>query len=239
MKQARMIGLIAAGSLPLASCGSADTQPTSQSARSYDSVATQSVDSRSPTAVPNNGTVDLQLVPGSMPLSAFWQIMNAPASIHEYEVEAQEQALAAELRKLSDEDLVAFKMTYDQVMNEAYTWDLWAAAYFVCGGCSDDGFTYFRNWLIGRGEHAFFNAMQDPDSLAIFDMDGEFDIAMSCEWDLLPSMVWDQRHAHGPDFYDQLPDRPYKSDPSGEEFDEDDFEAMKARFPKLAKVIDE
>lgn len=239
MKQARMFGLIAAGTLPLASCGSADTQPNSQSSRSYESGATQSADSRSPTAVPHNGTVDLQLVPGSMELSKFWQIMNVPASIHEYEVEEQELALAAELRKLSDEELVAFKLTYDQVMDEAYSWDLWAAAYFVCGGCSDDGFTYFRNWLIGRGEHAFFNAMQDPDSLAIFDMEGEFDIAMSCEWDLLPSKVWGQRHRDGPDFYDQLPDRPYKSDPSGEEFDEDDFEAMKARFPKLAKVIDE
>jgi hypothetical protein len=29
--------------------------------------------------------------------------------------------------------------------------DQWGAAYLANGGCSDDGFDYFRGWLIGQG----------------------------------------------------------------------------------------
>lgn len=43
--------------------------------------------------------------------------------------------------------------------------DLWAAVYAICGGCSDDGFAYFREWLIGRGQAAVLAAVRDPESL--------------------------------------------------------------------------
>ena len=33
-------------------------------------------------------------------------------------------------------------------------------------GCSDDGFDYFRGWLIARGRQAFDQAVADPDALA-------------------------------------------------------------------------
>ena len=36
-------------------------------------------------------------------------------------------------------------------MDDSYRWDLWGAAYLANGGCSDDGFDYFRGWLIGQG----------------------------------------------------------------------------------------
>jgi hypothetical protein len=28
---------------------------------------------------------------------------------------------------------------------------MWVAAYLMNGGCSDDGFDYFRGWLIAQG----------------------------------------------------------------------------------------
>lgn len=34
------------------------------------------------------------------------------------------------------------------------------------GGCSDDGFEYFRAWLISRGKKVYEKAMADPDTLA-------------------------------------------------------------------------
>lgn len=43
---------------------------------------------------------------------------------------------------------------------------LWAAAYVINGGCSDDGFDYFRGWLIAQGRDVFLKALADPDSLA-------------------------------------------------------------------------
>lgn len=36
----------------------------------------------------------------------------------------------------------------------------------MCGGCSDDGFDYFRYWLISRGEAVYKAAVSNPDSLA-------------------------------------------------------------------------
>ena len=43
---------------------------------------------------------------------------------------------------------------------------LWTAASLMCDGCSDDGFTDFRAWLIAQGKDAYMSALADPDSLA-------------------------------------------------------------------------
>jgi len=50
-------------------------------------------------------------------------------------------------------------------MDRAYDHDLWGAAYLLNGGCSDDGFDYFRGWLIGQGQEVYENALRDPQSL--------------------------------------------------------------------------
>jgi hypothetical protein len=51
-------------------------------------------------------------------------------------------------------------------MARSYVAQLWAAAFVINGGCSDDGFEYFRGWLITRGREVFERALADPDSLA-------------------------------------------------------------------------
>jgi hypothetical protein len=35
----------------------------------------------------------------------------------------------------------------------------------INGGCSDDGFDYFRGWLLTQGREAFERALVDPDSV--------------------------------------------------------------------------
>ena len=47
-------------------------------------------------------------------------------------------------------------------MAESYRWDLWAVAYVANGGASDDGFDYFRGWLLTRGRARFESALRDP-----------------------------------------------------------------------------
>ncbi|MDB5805516.1 MAG: hypothetical protein JWN73_2838 [Betaproteobacteria bacterium] len=39
-------------------------------------------------------------------------------------------------------------------------------AYLVNSGCSDDGFEYFRCWLIGQGGAYFEAALKDPERAA-------------------------------------------------------------------------
>lgn len=41
-----------------------------------------------------------------------------------------------------------------------------AAASLILGGCSDDGFEYFRGRLIAQGREVFERSVADPDSLA-------------------------------------------------------------------------
>jgi len=81
-------------------------------------------------------------------------------------LDEQEKVLAAELGKLSPEEIVDFNERFYELHASAYVWKLWGAAYWLGGGCGDDGFTDFRATLISLGEKRFKQAVKDPDSLA-------------------------------------------------------------------------
>lgn len=95
----------------------------------------------------------------------FWSIVERSAPNAGNQAR-QEGALRDILAGLPVEDLVAWQAAYDAKRVAAYSWDLWGAAYVIHGGASDDGFDYFRNWLISRGKRVFESAIADPDSLA-------------------------------------------------------------------------
>jgi hypothetical protein len=63
-------------------------------------------------------------------------------------------------------DIVATQQILWDLMADSYRTPLWAAAYTINGGCSDDGFDYFRGWLITQGRTAHEQAAADPDTLA-------------------------------------------------------------------------
>ncbi|MEO8301058.1 MAG: DUF4240 domain-containing protein, partial [Rhizomicrobium sp.] len=96
----------------------------------------------------------------------FWKIIESAKQAAGSDTEARVDALRSVLGKLTPADLQAFQNHYDQQIQAAYRWDLWAAAYIINGGCSDDGFRYFRDWLISEGRPVFEAALKDPDSLA-------------------------------------------------------------------------
>ncbi len=67
-------------------------------------------------------------------------------------------------------DIAAFDAAFGRQIERAYRWDLWGAAYVAEGGASDDGFLYFRIWLVSKGRRNFESVLSDPDSLAILDL---------------------------------------------------------------------
>lgn len=69
------------------------------------------------------------------------------------------------LTPLSEEELFGFRYWWIYLCHLSYKQDLWAVAYVVLGGCSDDGFDYFRFWLIAQGRKVFYDALDDADSL--------------------------------------------------------------------------
>jgi hypothetical protein len=73
---------------------------------------------------------------------------------------------AADLAARDPEEIVAWGRHLDKVMVASGTQDLWAAAYLINGGCSEDGFDGFRGWLIAHGRDAVARSVREPDSLA-------------------------------------------------------------------------
>ena len=79
------------------------------------------------------------------------------------------------------EDVVDFDHILNGLLGDAYTYDLWGAAYLINAGASDDGFEYFRGWLIAQGKDVFTAALRDPDSLATVIDPNEHDNDAECE----------------------------------------------------------
>ncbi|MFF1869770.1 DUF4240 domain-containing protein [Kitasatospora herbaricolor] len=108
-----------------------------------------------------------------MDTDTFWGLL-ADARARAYTEEQQAEKLTDLLAALPPEEIVAFERRYSGYHDRAYTWRLWAAGYVVNGGCSDDGFHYFRDWLIARGRACYEQALADPDGLAdMFWAEGE------------------------------------------------------------------
>ncbi|WP_298168190.1 DUF4240 domain-containing protein [Novosphingobium sp.] len=96
---------------------------------------------------------------------AFWTLVDQSAKFED-EPEAQIVALRSSLSRLPQERIADFERVFDQVMRRSYSWDLWGAASVANGGASDDGFEYFRCWLISKGRKTFEAVLANPDSLA-------------------------------------------------------------------------
>jgi len=109
--------------------------------------------------------------------------------------------LDIELSKLAEEELFGYKYWWDHFHLQSYNQALWAVAYVVMGGCSDDAFDYFRYWLITRGKAVYMNAIKDADSLC-----GEFEKLADdecVEWEdvcYVPYDVFEKKF--NKDFYD-------------------------------------
>ncbi|HEX4611245.1 MAG TPA: DUF4240 domain-containing protein [Urbifossiella sp.] len=104
----------------------------------------------------------------------FWDHVRA-ARPRRYDPDAHAEALAGRLAKLPEGEILDFVHHWAAASARAYRRDLWAAAYLINAGCSDDGFQYFRWWLVLQGRETFDAALVDPDTLADI-LDGETDM---------------------------------------------------------------
>lgn len=140
------------------------------------------------------------------------------------------------LQGLTENELVDFSVQLALLRDKAYDWNLWAAAYIINGGCSDDGFIDFRTGLVYQGKEVFESALKNPDSLV--------DLAQApelIEYELFayaPEYVFEERETADVDLgdlvYEKLYELPKVNSPHGEEWDEEDEDELRRRFPKLA-----
>jgi hypothetical protein len=76
------------------------------------------------------------------------------------------EALTDHLATLTEQDILEYYERFEKMREALYRYDLWAAAYLIGGGCSDDGFIDFRTGLIAQGREWYQKAAASPDSLA-------------------------------------------------------------------------
>ena len=105
----------------------------------------------------------------------FWDLI-AVACKHDAEEDFTDEwglPLVEQLMTLPPADVVRFDRWFQEKTNALYTYDHWGAAYFINGGASDDGFYYFRCWLVGMGKQIYEAALKDPDTLADVVLDAD------------------------------------------------------------------
>ncbi len=153
----------------------------------------------------------------------FWTIIKLTKDNSGGDYERQQQELSKELSKLTPEEVILFSNRFRHFRGEANSWALWGAIYIINGGCGDDSFNDFREWVIGQGKDFYYNTVKDPETL--------IDKKIPDEWEGLgyvPATVFERLTGQ------QMP-YPYKEnfDTTGDPWEEDGDD-LKLRFPKLS-----
>lgn len=166
-----------------------------------------------------------------MNIDQFWATIEASRSrVSATEPDGNMARQAEELRKLlsrlSPEEVSQFDEHFTRLLDEAYTWELWGAAFVMGQGCSDDGFADFRSWLISMGRGVYERALADPDSLVAAASLPEVEDFFFEEFPSVPEEV------HAGMTGKEIPgySGPRPKEPRGEKWEEGDLER---RFPKL------
>lgn len=155
------------------------------------------------------------------------------------DADAVASAATALLATRPPAEIVAAQQILWDLLTHSYRNPLWAAAYLINGGCSDDGFDYFRGWLLTCGRPVFESALADPDSLAASPAvvaAAESGAELECEAAL--HIAWD---AHLAATGMKLPEDAFtidypELDPDWD-FDFDDGAELAARLPRLAALF--
>lgn len=158
----------------------------------------------------------------------FWEIIEQAKTLAADDVEQRPATLKQLLMDQTAEHIQRFDQTYHEKLVEAYRWELWGAAYVIQGGCSDDSFDYFRDFLISEGQQAFEAALKSPDGLAQIDLpdDVELEDFRYAIGDAYEAVTGQELPAHTVSF---------PAEPAGQAWTEDQLETL---YPQLCAKYD-
>lgn len=141
--------------------------------------------------------------------------------------EEQSEKLTNLLAALPPQEIVGFAQQLHERLTEAYRWDLWGAAYLINGGCSDDGFEYFRGWVISQGQEFYESVLANPERAADkINNDADY---FECE-DILYASLQAYEKVTGR----EMPhlDLKYPDEPEGDPWTEEDLDEL---YPSLSE----
>ncbi len=165
----------------------------------------------------------------------FWDIIELSLK-NSHDIDEQESFLASHLETMSPQEMISFKLRVAQLSSCIHTSEMWCAGYLMNGGCSDDGFDYFKAWVISRGKDMYYKAKANPDNLAdcIEDPDLNF-----YEFENLDYLAIDAfENKTGEDPWDYLPDNENLNQEIEFNWDEDNDESMKSLCPRIFDKVE-
>lgn len=172
----------------------------------------------------------------------FWAIVQKAVDEAGDDEDEYLEVVMHELSKLSLKEMVGFRLRTDKLLYDSYTSEMWCAGYLMNGGCSDDGFEYFRLWVISRRRKVYEAALANPDNLIDYIAeDAEVDFF---EFELFWYAAIDAfEEATEADLYDYIDDDNFTTRegnyPNFEfNWDEEDPESMKKLCPRLFERFD-
>ncbi len=158
------------------------------------------------------------------------------------------QSLTDCLAAGAEQDILQYQERFDDLHAALYRWDVWAGAYLIGGGCSDDGFIDFRAGLIAQGRDWYERAAASPDNLA--DHPAVVGAAGPSQTSPLfdelvnyaAARAFDRVTGTRDGFYDAWthyrgPRVHGSHRPAGEGFDFDDTHEMRGRLPRLSAIL--
>ena len=155
----------------------------SQTANSNSEPSTDSIE-----AAPRINLDSIHFMPTGEMLDeeSYWKIIENSLKESTNE-EDQEIFITSALEQLSPKEMIGFRLRTDKLMFDSYTSNLWCANYIISNGAAEDGFDYFRCWLISRGKEAYYKTQENPDYLVnlvgnepnIYDFEGFWYVAMN------------------------------------------------------------
>ena len=168
--------------------------------------------------------------PNAMEEEEFWNLIDE--SLKQSEDYAGQMTFL--IQKLSGEShlkIIEFHNRFQQVLNEVYTWEVWALAYVINGGCGDDTFHDFTGYLISLGRDRFRVIRDHPDDLAKLDVDP----TGVPEWEGFTYISMD---AYKIRTAASIPPAVPALELKGEQWDEDDLNYFKKTLPQVWKKFD-
>lgn len=157
-----------------------------------------------------------------MDYDRFWDLVERHVGRRGSELDPR--PLVKALEKLPPDEIADFDVLFRTLHARSFSHALWGAAYLIKRGCSDDGFDYFRSWLIGMGRRVFEDALANPDSLVtVADTDVECEELMYVASEAY-ELATQGRELLQPSLEFPAP---------GDDFDFDQPQEMQRRYPRL------
>ncbi|WP_345553288.1 DUF4240 domain-containing protein [Streptomyces lannensis] len=185
-----------------------------------------------------------------MEINTFWHVIEAAQAGAAATGEPFDEVLVKQLADRPRQEILEYAERFDELHDSLYRWDVWAAAYLIGGGCSDDSFMDFRAGVIALGCQWYERVADAPDSLAAHpdvvqaaSVRDRSEVLFYEDMNYAASGAFERITGNADAFYEAW--RSFRGADSasdkavdmGEDFDFDDDREMSRRLPRLAALF--